>query len=267
MGNSPGKAGRYEAPPVQIWLPGVPHLAQLPARHERRRGEVHAGLAATPFQAITTLPTNVQCAIGRGLALVTECERLIGARDLPALCRLIVANPELALDRRIRDAVSKLSHAARYRPGPGRSEHSHRLSPLLVVGMVHDVIRAGEAGNPSQAFYVLETLNVGTAEGIARAYYRALGDERFRGLLVELRQSDNKSTEEAKAALRNGEWLRPGGQIRRRVYIPLINDYVEVVFTATEDGPASTRSVDDKQDDNILVVSGIRIPGLDHLGS
>ena len=261
MANSPDKAEGYEAPSVQMWLPGVRHLGELRTGHGCRREEVHAELAAAPIQGISTLPTNVQFAIGRGIAQVTECERLIRARDLRRVCRLIDASPELALDRRIRDAVSRLSQAARYRPGPGRAEHSHRLSPLLMVGLVDDLIRRDEAENASQAFHVLERLNVGSAESIARAYYRALADERFRGLLVELRRPDNQSTEEAKAAMRNGEWLRPGGQARRLVYIPLINDYVEVVFTATKDGPPSALPTDGNQDDNILVVTGIRIHG------
>ena len=253
--------------PARLRIPAVRHLAQNRVfGNGRSRGDLIADLVEAPLRGVSTLPTNVQWASNRSRALLAKCERMIKARNLPGLRRLIDANPELALDYRVREALLKLSQAARYRRGPGRSAHSHSLHPLLVVGLVQDLIRIGQADNPEQAFHALRDLNISDFEAIRRKYYRARVDARFRGLLVELGQPERQSVEQVEATARDGEWLRPGGEIRRWVYFPPpIGDYVEVIFTATVEGPLVKQASPpaNRSCDNTLVVTQIRLDGLD----
>ena len=250
---------------MQLGIRAANHLADdILSGGKRARSAWASEIAQAPTQGISTLPTNVQWASDRRRWLIAECERRIKARKLPALYRIIEANPELALDHSIRSAVQKLSKTARFRSGPGRKAHSHNRHPLLMVGLVSDLIQAGKVNNPEQAFYVLQDLNISTYEAARRQYYRALADPRFRGLLIELEQAQSQSAEEAESAMQAGEWLRPGGQIRRSVYMPEIGGAAEVTFTATEDGPKGTQKATptDECSDNTLVVTQIRIDGL-----
>jgi hypothetical protein len=259
------KSGRYEVTPVQLRIPAVNHLAEgTLSAGTRARSEWSRELSQAPSRGLSTLSTNVQQAADRRRWLIAACERLIQARDLPALYRIIDANAELALDHLIRSAVLKLSEAARYRSGPGRKAHSHQYPPLLMVGLVSDLIQAGKAENPEQAFHVLQDLNISTCEAARRQYYRTLADPRFRGLLIELGQAQGQSAKEAESIMQAGEWLRRGGQIRRSVYVSEIGGAAEVIIRATEDGPKGTQkaSPTDEYSDNTLVVTQIRIDGL-----
>jgi hypothetical protein len=158
---------------VQLRIPAANLLAAgTLSGGKHAQSEWTREFAHTPSRGLSTLPTNVQWAADRRRSLIAECERLIRARDLSALYRIIEANPELAIDYSIRAAVLKLSAATRYRSGPGRKAHSHKCPPLLMVALVSDLIQAGKAENPEQAFHALQDLDISTCEAARRQYYR-----------------------------------------------------------------------------------------------
>ena len=200
-----------------------------------KRSEWIRELSQAPLQGVSTLSTNVARMLERRQALIAQCLRLIRARDFTGLYRLIETDPEIALDRQIRDAVFKLGQAARYRPGPGRPPASRALHPLLIVGLVRDLIASGQAKSVAGACGVLDSMNVSTAEAARRQYYRAMAEPRYRGMSIELEQARMATTEES-AAIANAESLPEGGEIRREIEVPGMGK-AEIILTATEDGP------------------------------
>ena len=137
------KSETYEVTPARMVIPAVPRIAEgvLDAGRVQRSERIRE-LSQAPLQGVSTLSTNVARMLERRQALIAQCLRLIRARDFTGLHRLIETDPEIALDRQIRDAVFKLAQAARYRPGPGRPPGRvcprHGLAmparPLRVVG-------------------------------------------------------------------------------------------------------------------------------------
>ena len=224
------KSATYEVTPVRLRIPAANNLAEdTLSGGKRTRSDWLSAISHAPTRGVSTLPTNLQWAADRREGLIAVCERLIKARDLPALYRIIEANPGLALDHSIRGAVLKLSEAARFRNGPGRKTNSHERHPLLIVALVSDLMRAGK--NLEQAFDELHELGISNHEAAHRQYHRARADPRFRGLLIELGRAQSQSAEGAETVLQAGERLRPGGQIRKRPGNTVLTRSVSVAWS------------------------------------
>ncbi len=83
-------------------------------------------------------------------------------------------------------------HAARFIEGGltsgrrGRRQGTHKVHPLIVVGLVQYLIESGRVNNREKAFGKLEELGVIPYKSGKDSFYRALREQRFRAVLIEL---------------------------------------------------------------------------------
>jgi len=224
------KPQTYEAVPAKMVIPGVP----LPAEAVRpaKLGSTPANLNALPIQGVSTLAGSLDQADGKGDELLKECRRCIRKRDFPEFLYLLGMYPGLIADRWIRETLFRLAKQGRLRRYRGRPTGSYKIYPLLVVGLVEQLLSGGEAPNREHAFVRLEELGIMSYESAKDLFYRALQEERFRAILLTSPELTRVATaEEVAEEVRNAETLHPGGRITRTVEHPHLGS-VNITFEA-----------------------------------
>ncbi len=226
------KPMRYEAVPARMVFPAVP----IPAKEVLSGAPKDAdsiNLDPLLIQGVSTLPGSVEGAERKAEALLSECRRLVASRDFPGFLDLLDVNPLLTVDRGVRETLYKLAKQRRLHRRRGRPRGDYKkVHPLVVAGLVAQLVANGDAPYPEQAFWKLEKLGVlpyGTAKDY---YYQVLGEERYKPVLFTCPEFA-RATDEEVAALHHAEALRPGGKITRTVEDPRLGT-VGITFEAKE---------------------------------
>lgn len=226
-----GKPMRYEVMPASMIFPVVP----IPAKEVLSGAPKDAdsiNLDPLLIQGVSTLPGSVEGADRKTEALLSECRRRVERRDFAGLLDLLDVNPLLTADRRVRETLYKFAKQRRLHRRCGRPRGDYKkVHPLVVAGLVDQLIANGDAPNPEQAFWELEKLGVlpyGTAKDY---YYQVLREKRYKPLLLTCPELARPATDEEVAALHHAEALRPGGKITRTVDDPQFGA-VEINFEA-----------------------------------
>lgn len=206
------KPMHYEVTPARMIFPVVP----IPA-NEVLSGAPKAAssinLDPLLIRGVSTLPGSVEGAERKAEALLSECRRLVKARNTAAFLDLLDENPPLTTDRWVRETLYKLAKQRRLHRRRGRPRGDYKkVHPLVAAGLVEQLVANGDAANPEQAFGKLEELDVlpyGTAKDY---YYQVLREERYKPILLTCPELARPATEEEVAALHHAEALRPGGK-------------------------------------------------------
>lgn len=189
-------------------FPGVPIL---PAENA-------LSLKELSIQGVSTLPQSVNKAEKKTDELLKECRRCIRKRDFSTFLSRLDAYPALIQDHWVREELLNLEKQGRRRRRRGRPDACYNIYPLIVVGLVEQLILRGEAQNPEQAFGRLEKLGIMSYGSAKYYFYRAWREKRFRAILLKSPELAQLVTAEDVAdRLRNAETLRPGHPITRIV--------------------------------------------------
>ena len=225
------KPMRYEAVPARMVFPAVP----IPAKEVLSGAPKDAdsiNLDPLLIQGVSTLPGSVEGAGRKTEALLSECRRRVERRDFPGFLDLLDVNPLLTADRGVRETLYKLAKQGRLHRRPGRPRGDYKkVHPLVVAGLVDQLIANGDAPNPEQAFWELEKLGVlpyGTAKDY---YYQVLREKRYKPILLTCPELARPATDEEVAALHHAEALKPGETINRTA-TSAEDESIEVTFRA-----------------------------------
>ena len=208
---STDNSGSYEAIRTRMVFPGVP----IPPE------ESALSLKELSIQGVSTLPQSVNKAEKKTEELLKECRRCIRKRDFSTFLSRLDAYPALIEDRWVREELLNLEKQGRRRRRRGRPDACYNIYPLIVVGLVEQLILRGEAQNPQQAFGRLEELDIMSYDSAKYYFYRAWREKRFRAILLKSPELARVVTaEEMTERLRNAETLGPGDKITRTVEDP-----------------------------------------------
>ena len=217
---STNKSETYEAIRVRTAFPGV----SIPPE------ENALSLKELSIQGVSTLPQSINNAEGKADELLKECRRCIRKRDFSTFLSRLDAYPALIEDRWVREMVFKLAKQDRLRRRSGRPDACYNIYPLIVVGLVEQLITRGQVPNREQAFLTLEALGIMSYERAKYFFYRARREKRFRAILLKSAELAHVVTAEDMAArCRDAETLDPGGKITRTAEDPKLGT-VEITF-------------------------------------
>jgi hypothetical protein len=136
----------------------------------------------TGFQ---TMPTSLEAAAARAVALSREAQRLVDAGELGCFFRLLENHPDLAMESRVAELLRAAMQDGRFGRNRGRPPGIYTIPPPAVYSLVQALIASGRAENVDDAFRWLEEEKALplTYAAAKTKYYQALREPRFRGLL------------------------------------------------------------------------------------
>jgi hypothetical protein len=223
MPDSSEPAQRYEAVPARMVCPVVPQLVTPPRANEA--GSPNAGqpwVQGLQERGWKTLSASLAAADARTRALIGECQRRIGAREPWALVQLVDQYPALVQHEWVRTAVADLIRAGRFKRRRGRPHARYKIHPLVIIGMVQALIRAGEVVSPEKAFFALEGYGVLSYDEAKRGYYAGMREERFQAIFMMFESYRQAITTECyEQAIAGARKLKPGRPLRLPIQDPV----------------------------------------------
>lgn len=214
------KTGAYELTRATVHVPCYPKplLDDLP-KEPLPLSQARARLKQGRTYGAASLVTNIDQAEQRGDKLFAKFEKVEKSGNLQDLFKLLHDHPELVLNDEVRDTLLRRGQARRFTPGPGRPRGSFELHPLVVMGLVEELVGRARAKNLEEAFLQLTEMKLSTSyEAAKQAYYSAKNDLRFRAILIKTRSPrDDDMAEHFAERLRRVEKLEPGKSITRPI--------------------------------------------------
>ena len=167
---------RYEIEPCQIVMPGVPLID---------KSEDFSNREQIRIVGLRTLETSAK----RALRLADEMLRPV-RQDLrdgrcKELLKLLETRPEFNDHPWVREEVRKWARTGRSFTKRGRTIGSFEMHPLNVVAAVDDLVSRKTVANREQAFAWLADNGWREYETAKKQYYQAIGEERFRAVLIQ----------------------------------------------------------------------------------
>ena len=164
--DSPDQRETYEAIPFRMACPAVP----VPSLGEPPLGSAEQFLA----KGVRTLPGCPEAAQEQAEMLLQHAKRRARRGDRDAVRKLLAFNPAFAVDPWVRQELLRVTMTGRSSRSRGRPKDSGMLHPLLVVGLIEELIVSGRAKSREQAFAELEELVGLNYASAKRVFYEAL---------------------------------------------------------------------------------------------
>ncbi len=210
----------YEAVRACMVLPAVPILDENVSRKSRQEVRI---------RGVRTVTGNVAQAQKQANELLRRCQRRVRDGHPSAVLELLDMNPEFVMHAWVRETLFWLAMSGRLRRSRGRRRGTYKMHPLLVVGLVEQLLSSGQAPNLDQAFAQLEQLDVLPYYTAKRLFYQVQSEKRFRPVMLTFPQVAREVAAEEAALPLGREVLQPGGKITRNFEDPVLGN-VEIVF-------------------------------------
>jgi len=210
------KPRAYELTPFRLVLSGIPIPATtaLPDAAPMARATPRWP-DKVPIVGLHTGPTSCERANREATALLERARRRLQAGDRFALIELLDDNPEFIAVPWVRETFGRLVEGGLSLRKPGRPRGRHRVSPLMVTGLVEHLIATKKVDNPEQAFGKLEALGVLSFDFAKECFYRARRERRYAAVLLTFPELSRLITaEEGEAILARIANLHERGTIR-----------------------------------------------------
>jgi hypothetical protein len=222
--DSNGESKLYEAMRARMVLPAIP----IPAH-----GESVEKFATIRWQGLRTLPTCVADAHKHSHELLRRTQWRVRRGDRRALAELLDYNPEFIAVRWVREEVLKRLAGDRSLRRRGRPAGSFVMQPLVVVGLVEELMASDRAKNPHTAFKQLESLTGMLYETTKRLYYQALSEPRFRAIFLTFPETSSQLTGEELARVIGASEQLTSGRPSTRTLCETESGPLKVTFEAT----------------------------------
>jgi hypothetical protein len=201
----------YEVTPFRAIVPAMP--VQGPSGVDA--DELRAG--QFKMTGVESVETSLDGARRNTERLLRDWRARSRARDRYALIALLDDNPELMLVEEVRAELIELIRGGLPLRRRGRRRNRYRMHPLVVVGIVRQLVHSKVVPNTEQAFWWLNDKDVLPYETARRLFYRSAREERLRPLLVEFPElSERLPSSVVEPVLRAAEVLTPRRPILRR---------------------------------------------------
>lgn len=210
--DSAPQSGGGTVTPASITLPLAPIPAALEPPADRQ--------APWPIKGGQSQVTSIDQARGLTQDLIAECKHRFNNGDPKEIFSLLSDHPELMAEPWVRETCYVLVRSGVWRKRQGRPWGTFEVHPLVVVGLVNEAIRRGEAKTPERALRQLDELGWGPYYSLKQRYYRALGQARFAAVFVEKTDQTRPATGEDMARLAQAERIQPGMVVKRRFEDP-----------------------------------------------
>lgn len=229
MGSS-GKSPGYELVPCTMVLPAMPLPSKQALDARRRTGRLglpSPGACSThsEIRGAVTLSTSYDDAQARMQVLLGACQRRVRGGDPSALADLLEEHPDFIRIPWVRETLARLQESGRVRRRRGRPSGRFTFHPLVVAGLVRELVSSGRAANPERAFQWLEIEGVMSSYRAKDLYYQARRDERFRAILLTFEEhAITVSETEARRLMANRQFVGRGSQATAKVEHPIFGE-------------------------------------------
>ncbi len=206
---------RYIGIPFRIVLPGIPEPASgtLPMEPQED-GEVRMP-ETLAIRGVSTLATSTEQARREAEALLRQCQERVAAGRAGAVLDLLDINPEFIQHAWVREAYVRLSEQGLLRRRRGRPIGRDKVCPMVVAGLVGQLIATGRVKNLEQAFGKLEELGLMTYAAAKDSFYRGRREPRFRPIYLEFPELEREMTAAEVEYLQRAEMVESGRTINR----------------------------------------------------
>jgi hypothetical protein len=214
---SSGRPKSYVFTPATVILRGIPLVAEgaLPTSVPEAARE-WTGPGTLPIRGVSTFTTQAARAKRETDEVLSHYRNRWRQGDRTAISELLDLNPEFIVAAWVRDALEQLLEGGLPLRRKGRPHGRYAVNPLIVVGLVQNLISTGRAPNREQAFARLEELGVLTYESAKDSFYRALRERRFHPILIEFPEFAQEISAETAAQFPSGERLLTGAEVSRK---------------------------------------------------
>ncbi len=202
----------YEVTPCRLVAYGVPLVAPEEDFSDPKQIRI---------RGLTTLAASLGDAQSRAEGRLKAVKQRIRQGDHQGLVNLLDDYPEFIAHPWVRKEWIKWIATGRSFRKPGRRMGSVIRHPLIVAGMVDELVRRGWAKNKHKAFEWLDEHLCINYDMVKEQYYRAWSEERFRAVLIENPVGARSRTpDEIEHTIDQAETLESGKTITRVVEMP-----------------------------------------------
>jgi hypothetical protein len=149
----------------------------------------------------TTVETTINEAIAFSRARIRECKRRLCNGNPTAILSFLDDYPDLIADPWISAKYLQLLHAGRLRRNRGRPRGRFEHHPLMVEGLVRELIAQELVKTPEEAFAMLEQREWLSYDESKRLYYQSQREDRFKAVFVERSDLTRAATKEEEAEI------------------------------------------------------------------
>lgn len=214
----------YDVEPCQIAIPGVPLLAD---------SENFSDSNQIRIAGVRTLETSAKQALRLADALLKPVRRQLKNGRCQELLRLLETRQEFSAHPWVREEVRKWARTGRSFNKRGRRIGTFKRHPLIVAAAVDELITRQWASNRERAFVWLADNNWLDYDAAKKRYYQAIGEERFRAVLLQNSiWSTPRPKLKARRLIRRADQLHAGQSITRTLF-ESPSGPVTVTLTAT----------------------------------
>jgi hypothetical protein len=204
----------YKRTRARIIVPLIPRFAADTFPKEPPEKEGYRLPAELSLTGASGPPTCLREAQQEGEELLRRCRERVRRGERAAIWELLEINPAFIANAWVREQTTRFLEGGLSTGRRGRRPGTFKVHPLVIVGLVQQLIESGRARNPERAFVELDEFGLVSYDSAKDAYYRALRDSRYRPVLVELPGfAEVISEEQHEAALRRGRRLQSGDEI------------------------------------------------------
>ena len=224
---------RREIVPAEVIIPArpIPDGDWL-ARRLRGEGRSSDIARSMDVRGINTTPTSVAEADSLSRSLVRELDQAIRCGDRSLIWKMLRDRPELIRLPKFPEILCRWITNGSLRAPRGRPRGATGWCPLVVAGLIDQLVFSGVARNLEQAFVLLDPLGV-PYDSAKRLYRQACREPRFRALMI-LDEGRARPVED-----RDQQWtgsaeaLSAGKTLVRSHHDPQLGGRVELQFRAT----------------------------------
>lgn len=201
---------RYKNEPCQIAIPGAPVLA---------KSESFSDGSQVRIAGIRTLKISVKQALHLTEAMLKPVRQQLKKGHHQDLVKLLDNRPEFSAHPWVREELVKWIRTGRTFRKRGRKMGSFKRHPLVIAAVVDELINRQCVSSKDAAFAWLDEHEWLGYETAKKQYYQAIGEDRFRAVLIQGSiWSTPKPRLKAQRLIRGADQLYAGQSITRKLY-------------------------------------------------
>lgn len=222
-----------EIVPAQLLLPVKP----LPDKDwllQRLNGKRAVNSARTiELRGLNTPPTSVATAERVSRVVLRDLDDALREGDRTRFWKILEDRPYLAQMPNISNTFCLWYRNGSLRAPRGRPRGSTSYHPLVVAGLIDQLVSAGMAANPERAFSLLGPLGI-PYDSARQRYFQARREQRFRALLLVDEEHARPVEQGDLEWMACAQHLGANRVISRSLYDPALGGRVGIEFKAVK---------------------------------